>query len=383
MLDKMVAEPRPHELSTLIGAIYDCALDPSRWEQTLDELRQAFDGLTAILYLNDLRDQRILINRTVGIEPAWLDMINQHTPEISTRLMQDLASFPSLDEPHLMSRHLPPAYVAQSPYIQQCLKPNGVCDIINYFLMHTPSRFAGFAIGRHDRQGMFTERELELGKLLLPHLRRAVTISNVLDAGTIERSRMAELLDAMRCAVLLTDERGTILHANHSAEQMLRDGTLIQRANGTLRAKAPSADAEMRAAIRLAARDEVALGRTGLAICLTEQDPASVLAHVLPMTGGELRAKLQPEAAASVFIGALPDGQDGAAAMAATYDLTPAETRVLARLLAGSTLAETATSLGVAPATAKTHLDNIFLKTGVTRQADLMRLGTRLVPPIM
>jgi DNA-binding CsgD family transcriptional regulator len=56
---------------------------------------------------------------------------------------------------------------------------------------------------------------------------------------------------------------------------------------------------------------------------------------------------------------------------------------VLARLLAGSTLAETATSLGVAPATAKTHLDNIFLKTGVTRQADLMRLGTRLVPPIM
>jgi DNA-binding CsgD family transcriptional regulator/PAS domain-containing protein len=379
----MAAEPRLHEVSSLIGAIYDCALDPSRWEQTLDELRQAFDGLTAILYLNDLRDQRILINRTVGIEPAWLELINQHTPEISTRLMQDVASFPSLDEPHLMSRHIPPADAAKSPYIQQCLKPNGICDIINYFLMHTPSRFAGFAIGRHERQGIFTERELELGKVLLPHLRRAVTISNVLDASTIERSRMAELLDVMRCAVLLTDERGAILYANRSAERMLCDGTLVRSANGVLRAKAPAADGEMRAAIRLAAHDEAALGRTGSAVCLTEHDPASVLAHVLPMTGGEIRAKLQPAAAASVFIGALPDGQDGAAALAATYDLTPAETRVLARLLAGSTLAKTATSLGVAPATAKTHLDNIFLKTGVTRQADLMRLGTRLVPPIM
>jgi DNA-binding CsgD family transcriptional regulator len=28
-----------------------------------------------------------------------------------------------------------------------------------------------------------------------------------------------------------------------------------------------------------------------------------------------------------------------------------------------------------------THLDHIFLKTGVTRQADLMRLGMVLVSP--
>jgi len=38
-------------------------------------------------------------------------------------------------------------------------------------------------------------------------------------------------------------------------------------------------------------------------------------------------------------------------------------------------------ALDIAPSTAKTHLDNIFSKTGVTRQADLMRLGTGLVSP--
>jgi DNA-binding CsgD family transcriptional regulator len=84
---------------------------------------------------------------------------------------------------------------------------------------------------------------------------------------------------------------------------------------------------------------------------------------------------------AAVFIGAPPDDQDGAAATATAYGLTPAETRVLASLLAGRTLAETAAALGVAQGTAKTHLDNIFGKTGVTRQADLMRLATGLVPP--
>jgi PAS domain-containing protein len=44
-----------------------------------------------------------------------------------------------------------------------------------------------------------------------------VTISKVLDVRTIERARMAEALDALRCAVVLTNEHGIILHANRSA----------------------------------------------------------------------------------------------------------------------------------------------------------------------
>ena len=88
-----------------------------------------------------------------------------------------------------------------------------------------------------------------------------------------------------------------------------------------------------------------------------------------------------------MFIGAPPDEQNGADATTAAYDLTPAETRVLAGLLAGRTLAETAVALGIAASTAKTHLDHIFAKTDVTRQADLMRLAsarssdTMRVPP--
>jgi len=55
--------------------------------------------------------------------------------------------------------------------------------------------------------------------------------------------------------------------------------------------------------------------------------------------------------------------------------------RVLASLLGGRTLAETAAALGIAPTTAKSNLENIFAKTGVARQADLMRLASGLAPP--
>jgi DNA-binding CsgD family transcriptional regulator len=82
-----------------------------------------------------------------------------------------------------------------------------------------------------------------------------------------------------------------------------------------------------------------------------------------------------------VFIGAPPDAQDGADALAVAFGLTAAETKVLASLFAGRTLAETADTLRITRPTAKTHLEHIFMKTGVTRQAELVRLWTGLISP--
>ena len=146
------------------------------------------------------------------------------------------------------------------------------------------------------------------------------------------------------------------MHTNRAAEHMLRNGGPIQGARGILCAKAPSAVKELRSAIRLAAKDEVGIGKTGLAIRLTEPGLPPIFAHVLPMTGSDLRTRLQPDAVAAVFVGVAPDEQDGAETVAAAFGLTPAETWVLASLLAGRTLAKTAPALGIAATTAKMHL---------------------------
>src|SRR5690606_181567 len=99
----------------------------------------------------------------------------------------------------------PRELVYESAYFQERLKPRGIVDLMQLYLVHNPTRHAGLGFGRHERQGNFTDGENELGALLLPHLRRAVVISNVLDVRTIERSRMVEALDALRCAVVLVD----------------------------------------------------------------------------------------------------------------------------------------------------------------------------------
>ncbi|MBL1100459.1 response regulator transcription factor [Streptomyces sp. 205] len=63
--------------------------------------------------------------------------------------------------------------------------------------------------------------------------------------------------------------------------------------------------------------------------------------------------------------GALPDG------------LTPREAEVLALVAEGFSNAEIARSLHVAPATVKTHINNLFAKTGVRDRAQAVRYAYR------
>jgi DNA-binding CsgD family transcriptional regulator/PAS domain-containing protein len=368
----------PQALSDLIGSIYDCALDPSLWQQTLVNIKDALDGHAAVLNLTDVQRRRPLLLKTVGLDPRHLPMFFIHVNELHDLIRKCLAM--PADEAHVASRDLPAGYMDQSPYFQASRK-RGIVDLMQFVLINEATHYAGFTVSRHEQKGIVTDREIQAGKLLLPHLRRAMTISKMLDLRTIEGVHMAQTLDALRCAVLLTNEHGAILHVNRAAEQMLQGGGPIYSAKGILQASFSPAALELRTALASAARHEASVNKNGLAIRLTPSDMPPVFAHVLPLMGSDLRAGLHAAAVAAVFIGAPVNEHDGAAMVAAAFGLTPAETRVLANLLARRTLSETAAALGITRSTANGHLDHIFMKTGVTRQADLIRLAIELISP--
>jgi DNA-binding CsgD family transcriptional regulator len=56
------------------------------------------------------------------------------------------------------------------------------------------------------------------------------------------------------------------------------------------------------------------------------------------------------------------------------FGLTPGQARVLALLVAGRSLQDAASQLGISAQTAKTHLKALLLRTETHRQADLVRL---------
>ncbi|MGZ3349601.1 MAG: helix-turn-helix domain-containing protein, partial [Xanthobacteraceae bacterium] len=68
--------------------------------------------------------------------------------------------------------------------------------------------------------------------------------------------------------------------------------------------------------------------------------------------------------------------------IARTFELTPAELRVLLGIVEVGGVPETAENLGVAETTVKTHLHRVFAKTGASRQADLVKLAAGFSNPL-
>jgi DNA-binding CsgD family transcriptional regulator len=65
-----------------------------------------------------------------------------------------------------------------------------------------------------------------------------------------------------------------------------------------------------------------------------------------------------------------------------TYNLTPAELRVLFAIVEIGGVPHVAAALGIADTTVKTHLSRLFEKTGAARQADLVKLVAAYSTPL-
>jgi DNA-binding CsgD family transcriptional regulator len=225
--------------------------------------------------------------------------------------------------------------------------------------------------------------EIAALRLLAPHFRRAITISDLFDMKAVEASTFAAALDTLNAGTLLVDENLGIVHANSAAERMLSEGTAVQSQRGRVAVGQKAAGDALEAAVRQASRDEVGLGQKGIGIPAAQAGEVPTVIHVLPLRGGDFRPGLAPRAAAALFVtpSSVPPGMPRDA-LAVLYDLTPAEVRVVELLCAGSDQAEVAATLGIAKSTVKTHLLSVFAKTGCSRQVDLVKLATGLAHPM-
>jgi DNA-binding CsgD family transcriptional regulator/PAS domain-containing protein len=380
-----VPPPLAHErLSDLIGLIYDCTIEPDRWPETMHQICDDLACFLCAIYRVDLENSQVAFLRQWNGEAHRLALLEKHGPDVAGiyQTAQAVRGQP-IDEPLVLTRHLPRDTWVQTRYYTEWAKPRGVCDSIQTMVLREPRRIGIFAANRHESVGPVTDREVAILRLLAPHIRRAVTIGDLMDLKKVEVQALGSTLDHLAAGVIVVGEGNRILHANDSARRMFATGSPVRSSNGRLAARGARAGAELVKAIDLARSDESGIGAAGIGVPLADESGEPAIAHVLPLARGDLRTRLVPQATAAIFVTRAeqaPSADIGA--VAATFGLTPAETRVVRQLLLGMTLVEAADALGIAESTAKTHLGRIFSKTGVARQADLVALVHRLVPPL-
>jgi len=374
----------PERLSHLIGIIYDCTIEPDRWPETMHEICDDLGCFLSAIYRVDLESWAVSFLRQWNAELERVALLEKYGPELA-RIYRTLPEIRSqqIDEPLVLSRHVPREAWVRTRYYTEWAKPRGVCDSIQAMVLREPRRIGIFAANRHETVGPVSDREVAILRFLAPHIRRAVTIGDLMDLKKVEVQALRATLDHLSAGVVVVAEGNRILHANEAARRMFAAGSPVRALSGRLAARSAGAGAELAKAIDLARRNESGIGATGIGVPLADETGEPAVAHVLPLARGDLRTRLMPQATAAVFVTRVAQAPSAKIdAVAATFGLTPAETRVLERLLRGMSLVAAAAALGIAETTAKTHLSRIFAKTGVSRQAELVAVVSRLMPPL-
>jgi DNA-binding CsgD family transcriptional regulator len=269
-------------------------------------------------------------------------------------------------------------------FFQDFVQAQGFGDLLAVQLLRSGRRVGWLSTARSGIQPRYGEQERRAMSLLSPHLCQALAVSDAIDLATLTAYRLEQTVNALSAGVFLTDRQGRIVYMNKSAERQVTTGNALRVANRRLTATDRKADELLARA--LGASVEIAPGptATGGVFALPDGGAAGYLASVLPLDGGTRRTLMAPfRARTAVFV------QDPTAAprtegeaFARLYGLSAAEFKVLLTLAPGLTAKEAAAALGLREPTIKTHLQRIYVKTGMSRQAEVVRLLLAHVPPL-
>jgi DNA-binding CsgD family transcriptional regulator len=243
---------------------------------------------------------------------------------------------------------------------------------------------AMFGVFRHERDGLADDETRQRMRLVAPHVRRAVLIGRTIDLSQGEAASFADTIDGLAAGTFLVDENARIVHANRAGYAMIAEARLLRAVGGRLEAVDAESDRMLREIFAASGKGDAAVGVTGIALPLGAIGAEPHVAHILPLTSGaRRRAGRRYAATAAVFVQkaaiTMPSPPE---VIARAYRLTPTELRVLMAIVEVGGVPEVAEALGTAETTIKTHLGRLYEKTGVRRQADLVKLVAGFSSPL-
>jgi DNA-binding CsgD family transcriptional regulator/PAS domain-containing protein len=376
--------PEIEQLSDLIGDIYDTTLDRSLWPGVLARISRFIDGAAAAVFWNDAANgQGDIYFDDGGIAPyykaLYFEKYVRLNPTVTARFFSDP------EEPASTGDLVPYDEFLQSRLYREWAKPQQLVDFVSVILEKASTKTAMFGVFRNERQGLVDEETRRRMRLLAPHVRRAVLIAKVVDFKQAEAATFAEIIDGLRAGMILVDRAGRIVHANAAAHALLAEKDALRTIGGRLSASDPQIERALAETFAVAAEGDAAVGAKGVALPLAARTGELYVAHVLPLAAGaRRRAGSVYAATAAVFLHkATLEPPAPPVALAKAYKLTLAEVRVLFAIVEIGGVPEVADVLGVASSTVKTHLGRIYEKTGVSRQADLVKLVAGCSSPLL
>jgi DNA-binding CsgD family transcriptional regulator/PAS domain-containing protein len=346
----------------LLLDLYGCPAQPALWAQVLDRLCDETGARSAVVQSIRLGGAQTAVQwqatdrRTAHHAPRL--SVNVDNPRLAPhRGLRGLNRVVRDDD--LFDRDDP----ARST-LERDLATMGMGRFLGTLVPLEGDTYLGVALHRAvDDTRDFSEAATARVAALAPHLRQACQLGGRLQRAERGMQHLQGHLDALRCGLLVCDADAQVQWMNRSARRLTEDARELQLHGRTLRARQAGLSHRLHGEIATAGAQHtrfVALGGG---------------AHALHLA---LRA-WQPSGEAPSVLIAVTRAGDGACVPADAWcrllGVTPAEAALVATLTGGGTLEQHAEGRGVSIGTVRGQLKQVLAKTGVHRQAELVRLA--------
>jgi len=362
--------------SSLIGEIYDAAIDPALRGGALEQISQFVGGCAAMILSRDSARLSIEIHQHFGIDARFRQLYRDRYVELDPLLDRHLTLAPerTIGVTDIMSH----AEFIETSFHCEWVEPQGAIDLATVALEKTAARTTILQVLRHRSRGAVDEAMRERMRVLAPHIQRSQLMGRHVRARSHTVDDLADVLDGLSTAICLLDADGRVVHANAACRQLFADADLLAMVGDRIVARNTHVDKIFRGLCEFdrgthsAARRQIELATSAdgqhyllhaLALQRDRSLPRDIAATVLFVQRASMLPLLAPDAIATAF------------------KLTPSELRVLMAIVAIGGVPDIAAKLGIAETTVKTHLGRLFEKTGAGRQADLVKIAAGFAVP--
>lgn len=363
------------DLAGLIGHIYDAALDPGLWASTVTRIADLVGASSGSLFFQEADSNEVPMHMVARIDPHYVRLYDEYFARVNPWVDGILAWPEGSVVPSHAIIGLPD--LMRTEFYGDYLRPRGVLHCVGAMPFKSVAALGCLALYRSRTLEPFDGAEVGALRLLTPHLRRALEISQRFAAFRAGAEAIGSALNRMPMGVFLLDGAGRVLVMNAAASEIGAEADGLSVGCSGLGAANAGESNALRKLIGAAIACAAGAGlEPGGAISLSRPSglrPLSAL--VAPLKADEKLAQAFGAPMAVVFVSD-PERkvESSAAVLQRLYGLTPAEARLAQLALEGHGLPQIAEMLEITDNTARTHLKKIFAKTDTSRQSELVRL---------
>jgi len=361
-------------LLELIDLCYAAVDDKTCWQTFITKLAGAIEADAGDLVL-ELYDQGVAEPLgTIGFDPHFREsyddeFLNDNPWILRAHALPVCKAFTSQFEP---------ANFEKTDYYNCWLRPQGLRHGVGAMLDRRPDRVVHLGFVRSHSHGSFLHSDAASLDRIIPHVRRAVDLSEKLRGMQPRLPSISDLVDQLEMPALLLDREGHVSHMNQPAETLVqqvacplsvRAGHLcvddVSASNSLERALACSASIELFAQQSVSSGTILVPKRHGM--------PPPLVLKAYP-----LRAEAQSDGLRPTCLLLINDPSSPIAEqeplLRLALNLTETEAALAMSLANGERISEYAARTGISSGTARWHLKNIQAKTDTNRTEDIVRL---------